>query len=263
MSRRHKFWIVTAFVLTVLVGALVNMPVVHLMRWVQLPPGLQVRGLEGTIFRIHIEKLRYQDLGLSDLALNFQPLCLARLQVCYQATSPDFGLLANLSASAWDRSIGLSDSRIDVPVELIAQQFPRLLVRPTGDFSLSIRSVRFSGQAVSDIDANLIWNNAGIEGEQQILGNYSAKLRQDDEGLAIELHDQDSVLSVNGGARIFLDGRYQMEIRMDGQSGLNRSVYSALDMFGQKTSAYRYLVNQGGRLPPQATALLQRYLSDS
>jgi len=260
MTRRQRVWIILAFILVLLGGLLVNMPIVHLMRWVQLPPGLQMQGLAGTPGRISLDAIRYQDFELRDLSLEFQPTCLLKLQVCYQAVSTTSGLSATLQGHLLDQSLQLSDARLQLPTEAL-RQFPQMLVQPAGQFNLSVRSLVFSDPQIIELDAMLNWANAGIEGEQQVLGNYTARFALTDEGLAIDLDDQDSLLSMKGDALIGRDGQYRLQVRLTGKPGLNRSVYSVLDMAGQKTAANNYLIKQAGRLQPQVASQLGRLLA--
>ncbi len=260
MTRRQRVWTILAFILVLLGGLLVNMPVVHLMRWVQLPPGLQIYGLAGTPGRISLDAIRYQDVELRDLSFEFQAACLLRLQVCYHAVSTPSGLSATVKGRLLDQSLQLSDARLQLPTEML-RQFPQLLVQPAGQFNLNVRSLVFTDPQITELDAMLNWANAGIQGEQQVLGNYTARFALTAEGLAIELDDQDSLLSMQGDALIARDGQYRLQVRLTGKPGLNRSVYSVLDMAGQKTAANNYLIKQSGRLQPQVASQLARLLA--
>jgi hypothetical protein len=260
MTRRQRVWTILVFILVLLGGLLVNMPVVHLMRWVQLPAGVQIQGLAGTPATFSLDRVRYQNFELQDLVLEFQAACLLRLQVCYQAVSSTSGLSATLRGHVLDQTLQLSDARLQLPKEIL-RQFPQLLVQPSGEFNLNVRSLVFADPQIIELDAMLNWADAGIQGEQQVLGNYTARFALTAEGLAIELDDQDSLLSMKGNALISRDGLYRFQIRLTGKPGLNRSVYSVLDMAGQKTAANNYLVNQSGRLQPQFASQLGRLLA--
>ena len=67
------------------------------------------------------------------------------------------------------------DSDIRLPDTVFAQ-IPQMLVKPVGQFDLHIRELSFNDQRLADLNAALDWSDAGIQGEEQILGNYRAEI---------------------------------------------------------------------------------------
>lgn len=237
------------FVLCLCSALIVNLPVVHLLAQIKLPNAVLLGGVKGTVFNGKIDRLLVNQVPVDDLAYSFKPGCLLNLKICYDLES-DLGK-GQIQANPFDQSLDLNDFEINYPLENLVAFANQLLVRPSGNLQIYIDTLSLKQQKVGQVNARILWQQAGIVGESVELGNYELTVAEATEGYQFELKDLKALLTVDGKGQLKADGKYSMNINILSQPGLNQSIKSALEFVAKKKGLNRYDVRRTGKLPAQ------------
>jgi hypothetical protein len=258
MNRKQKSLVVVVFMLTLVVGLITELPVTQVFRVIQPPPGLDIRDLQGSITGGSIGSIGYQGYSLDDISYSLSLSCLIKASICYQLESPSQPLKLNIGQNLITRNIAIFDSYIQLGSDMV-DAIPGLLVKPKGIFELNVEQITLVDLKVSDLQAKIDWKEAGIEGEEQVLGNYSAVISRQKGLVNIQLSDSDSLLSLSGEANLRLNGQYDTDIQLASKPGLNPSINSALDMAAKRTGLNRFSIKQKGSVPSNMIQFLQYF----
>jgi hypothetical protein len=250
MTRRQTSIIIGIFVLAFLWGAFYNLPITQLLHFIKLPPQVAMQGVQGSITRGKVDIVEIQGYRISELEYHWTPGCLIKLTVCYQLYSYEDGILLNLERSLLSQNTLISDSYIELSSNILAG-IPNLLVKPSGDFRVEIGLGKFDdSQRLTELKGRVLWNNAGVVGEKQVFGNYTADLVRAGEGIEVSLSSsQDSLLGLKGDIELNWNGRFDSDIMLENKAGLNPSLVSVLDISAKKTGLNQYHLQRKGVLP--------------
>jgi len=237
------------FILCLCVALVVNMPVVHLLAQVKLPNTIVLSGVNGTLFSGNVDSLLVNQVQIDDLSYDFNADCIAELKFCYDIDA-DLGQ-GQVWANPFDQSLELDDFEINYPLEKLAAFADQLLVRPSGNLQVLIDSLTLKQQLVSQVDARVLWRQAGIVGEAIELGDFELKIKPASQGYQFELKDLKALLTVDGKGQLKADGNYSLNVNILSQPGLDPSIKSALEFIAKKKGLNRYDVHRAGRLPGQ------------
>jgi hypothetical protein len=263
MTRKQLSLVGALFILAFLLGAVMNTPVVQLFHFIKLPKQVMYQGLQGSVTKGKVDKVFIQGVTISNLEYHFQPSCLLKLAVCYQLSSDEDGILLNLQLSPITQSTQVSDSYIDLP-NTVFDNIPNLLFKPAGDFRIEVGQLGLdSNQRLTDINALLIWNNAGIQGEKQVIGNYAAEITNSKDGINALISDQNSLLGLKGNVSLSWKGSYAIDLELEHKPGLNASLISFLDVSAKKSGLNLYRMKQNGILPANILQIFGRFSPDS
>jgi general secretion pathway protein N len=249
MTRKQITLSSTLFVLAFLIGAVINIPAVQIMNFITLPKQVAVQGIQGSVTNGVVDRLDIQGYTISNVKFHFQPTCLLKISVCYQLSSDEDGVLLNLDYSLLTQSSDISDSYIDLPSSVL-DNVPNMLVKPAGDFRIEIEQLQVNSERkLTDLKALMHWNNAGIEGEDQVIGNYAADISSSKNGLSANLSDKNSLLGLKGDILLNWNGSYEADLQFEHKTGLNPSLLSVLDMSAKKSGLNQYRLKKKGVLP--------------
>ncbi len=259
MTRKQISLASASFVLAFLIGALINIPAIQVMSLITLPKQLAYQGVQGSVTNGKVDRIEVQGYTISNLKFHFQAICLLKIAACYQLSSDEDGVLLNLEYSLLSQDIGISDSYIDLPGSIF-DGIPNMLVKPAGDFRIEIGQLQLSSdQKLTDLKALLKWNNAGIKGENQVIGNYAASVSNSKEGIDALLSDHNSLLGLKGNVTLNWNGNYETDLELEHKPGLNPSLISVLDVSAKKSGLNQYRMKQKGVLPANLLNLLARF----
>lgn len=263
MSGRQITLAMVLFLIAFLIGALINIPAIQLFHFIQLPQNVAIEGLQGSLTNGKISRVEVQGYPMSDLAFKLQPECLIKLSICYQISSDEDGILLNLERSLLGQSMQISDSYIEIP-DSIFTKIPNLLVKPTGDFSVQIGALRIDqAQKLEVLSAQVKWNKAGVAGEKQVIGNYTANITTSHDGLDVQLSDRESLLGVQGNVAMNWQGQFETDLELEHKAGLNPSLISVLEMSAQKSGLNQFRIKKKGVLPANILRQIGRFLPNN
>jgi hypothetical protein len=259
MTRKQISFASALFILAFLVGAVINVPVSQLFHFVTLPNQVAYQGVQGSVTNGQVDIVGFQGHTISNLKYHLQPTCLLKIAVCYQLSSDEDGILLNVEYSLLFQSTRISDSYIDLPATVF-DNIPNMLVKPAGDFRIEIGQLQLdSNHKLTDLNGVLKWDNAGVQGENQAIGNYVATLSNSKEGITALLSDQNSLLGLKGDATLNWNGNYEADLEFEHKPGLNPSLISVLDISAKKSGLNQYRLKKKGVLPANIFNQIKRF----
>jgi len=261
MSKKQSFWIIVIFLFSLLVSLTISLPARHVLQFIEVPSDLKIQGLQGSITDGRVQIFNYQEFQLQNVGFNIQPLCLLKAGLCYQFQSTDKAMLVNVEVNLLSRHISIRQSQILLDSDIFKNN-PQLLVQPTGQFALFIESLTYTQSKITNFVAKVDWLGAGIQGEDQLLGNYNALATQEADGLVVKLSDQDSLLSVQGEIDIKWNGHFDVDLKFESRPTLNKSVISVLDMTTRKSGLNSFTLKSTGKVPSSTLRYLTLFESD-
>lgn len=262
MTRKQITIASILFLLVFLIGVVINIPVNQLFHLVHLPKQVAIQGLQGSISKGKVDVVEIQGYPVFDLKYHLQSSCLLKLAICYQLSSDKDGILLNLDRSLLTQSTSVSDSYIDLP-GTVFDNIPNMLVKPAGDIRIEITQLELnSNQTLADLKALVKWNNAGIQGEKQVIGNYAADISNTKEGLSALLSDKNSLLGLKGDVKLSWKGSYVADLVFEHKPGLNPSLLSVLDMSAKKSGLNKFKMSKKGLVSPNIIKQLGKFSPD-
>ncbi len=252
-----KTWKFTLFFLLCLVIALLfNLPVQHLMQWVKLPQSIQVSGIDGTLISGKAREITINRFPLRNLRYRYMPSCIGLLKVCYRIEYDRGEIQAAYDLLNGDAEI--SNTRIDYAVPELMEHVPNQLVQPAGRLELTIDQLSYLEGRPANINGRLVWRDLGLddEGIKINIGDYQVDFKGDSTRYEFVIKDLDASLDVKGDGEIKPGGLYKINIRIDGESGIDTNVKTVLGVVATSVGYNKYRVERSGRLPPHITRQL-------
>jgi len=232
------------FVFVLIITLLVNMPVRHLVTRMNIPAGVKISQLQGNLFGGRAGSLMINDLIIRDLEYRFDSACLLSANLCYQLNfSGGSVLIRYLPVTA---SIEISQLDAELSMSNLSGVTDQLLIKPSGSLHLSSPRLIFAQGKLSDIDAVVVWKEAGIAGEDINLGNYQMNIKKGVDQYQLELVDKEAILDVEGEGALLSDGRYSLRINIKTSSDLDARVKSALEFIPGNKQFNQYQVRLSG-----------------
>lgn len=258
--RKMSSWIQTIwkpalfFVFFLIIALLINTPVGHLMARVKIPDGVKISPLQGTIFKGQADTVVVNQLIIQDLEYRFKISCLITASLCYQINFTDGSALIRYSPI--EGSIKVSQLDTELSMSNLSSLSNQLLIQPTGSLNLNANRLIFIKGRLVDIDATVIWENAGIVGDDINLGDYQLTIKRDTEQYQMNLIDKDALLDVAGEGELKSDGIYSLDININAKSGLEARIKSALEFVASKKGLRQYNIHRTGTLDKRLLSYL-------
>ncbi len=244
---RRKLGFGAFFLLCLLLGLALNMPVTHLLAQVTLPESIRPGHVDGTIFHGRIQRLSIDRVQINAINYQFQPGCLLSLRICYWL---DFDQgRGDVGASLLSQNLTFDNFQIEYPLENLSVYADQLLVQPSGNLQVDIRSLTLKQNKLLGIDAIVVWRDAGIVGESINLGDYELTLNSQKHAYQFALRDMKAVLTVDGKGDLKSNGQYTTNISIQSQPGLNNQIKTALEFVAKKQGLNKYNIRRTGKLP--------------
>ena len=232
------------FVFCLLVTLLINLPVGHVMARVNMPQQVSISQLAGTLFEGQADTLIVNQVVFHNPEYKFELSCLISLGLCYQLKFADGSALVRFAPLT--KTVEVSRIDIELPMSNLANIANRLLIQPSGSLKLSSDKLNFKQGQLTDIDALLVWKNAGIAGEDIDLGDYQLSIVKQNGQYQIFLADKEAVLEIDGKGDLKPDGNYFLDINITAKSGLETRIKNALELFASKKGLRQYNIRRSG-----------------
>jgi hypothetical protein len=249
-----KIWKLTLFFLFCLTIALLfNLPVQHLMQWLKLPPTIQVSGIDGTFISGKAREITINQFPVRDLRYRYMPSCIPLLKVCYQIQY-DRGEI-QLAYDLLNGDAEISNTQINYAVPELMAYVPNQLIKPAGKLELSIKELSYLEGKPANVSGTLIWRDLGLDdgGIKVNIGDYQVDFNGDNTHYDFVIKSLDASLDVKGDGEIKPGGLYKIDIRINGESGIDTNVKTVLDLVAANAGYNKYRVERSGRLPPHIT----------
>ena len=252
---RTKLGYSAFFLLCLLFGLVVNMPVTHLLAQLTLPGKVNLSGVDGTILNGQIQHLEVDRVQVKSINYQFKASCLLNLRACYWL---DFEQgRGNVSTGLLDQSMTFDNFQIEYPLENLAAYADQLLLQPAGNLQLDINTLSLKQNKLLAIDAIAVWQDAGVVGESLNLGNYELSLKSHKQAYEFTLRDRKAVLTVDGKGELKSSGQYTANISIESQPGLNNQIKAALEFVARKQGLNKYNIRRTGKLPERIMSQIE------
>ncbi|MCP4488626.1 MAG: type II secretion system protein N [Gammaproteobacteria bacterium] len=251
---RKKLGFGIFFLLCLSIALLLTMPLVHPLAYLKIPHKIRLNGLDGTISSGYIDQLSIDRVLFSNINYQLDASCLLSLRICYRL---DFDQGKGLvSAALLDQNLVLSNFQVLYPLENLSTYADKFLLQPSGNLALDIASLTFDQQSLSQIDAQAVWQSAGVSGEPINLGDYELMVVSEEQAYRFELRDQKALLSVDGKGLLKPNGQYTLNISIESQPGLEPQIKTALEFIAKKQGLNQYQIRRTGKLSNQMLSRL-------
>ena len=254
MFKRWKF--ILFFLLCLMFALLSNLPIQQVLPHLQLPASIQLVGVRGTAFRGTAQAIIIDQFPLRAISYRNLPSCFLLLEACYQIS---YGQgTVQLAYNVLNGDTEINDTRVEYPVAELVKHVPNVPVNPVGRLELVIDKLSMVQGKPTALNGQLIWRDMGIDndGSKISIGDYQVDFTGDQQKLDFKLSDLDASLAVTGKGEVRADGQYNVDIRIEAQTGIDPKVKNVLDLFATKVDYNKYRVEQKGRLPPNLTRRL-------
>ena len=244
------------FLLCLMMALLFNLPVQHLMQWVKLPPSINAVGIGGTLTSGKAREITINQFPVRDLRYRLMPSCIVLLKVCYRIQY-DRGEI-QVAYDLFNGDTEISNTQIDYAVPELMTHFPKQLVQPAGKLELTIDELSYFEGKPANVSGKLIWRDLGLDdaGIKVNVGDYQVDFSGDNTRYEFVIKDLDASLDVKGDGEIEAGGLYKVNVRIDGESGIDPNVKTVLDLVATNVGYNKYRIERTGRLLPHITSQL-------
>jgi len=242
------------FVFCLLIALIINLPVGYLMVYAKVPDQVKISQLSGTLFEGQVETLIVNQVVIQDLEYEFNSSCLMTLELCYQFNFTDSSGQIRYASVAG--SVELAQLDIELSMSNLTGMSDQLLIKPSGSLYLSSDKLKYSNGQLADIDAVLVWKNAGIVGADIDLGDYQLGISKQNQQYQIVLSDLQAILKIDGKGELKSNGSYSMNINIDTKSGLDPNIKNVLELIATKKGLRQYNVRRSGSIDKRLLSYL-------
>jgi len=232
------------FVFLLIITLLVNMPVQHLLARINMPSAVKVSQLQGNLLGGQVGTLMINQLIIRDLEYQVDGSCLLSASLCYQINFS--GGSVSIRYLPVTGSTEVSQLDAELSISNLGGLADRWLFKPSGSLYLSSPRVLFTRGRLADIDAVVVWKEAGIAGEDINLGDYQLNLKKDLGQYQVDLSDKEAVLDVEGEGTLNSGGNYSLNINIKSSSALDARVKSALEFISSHKRLNQYQIKLSG-----------------
>jgi hypothetical protein len=252
-----KIWKISLFfVFCVAISIMVNLPVALILKQVSLPNDVKIYGVKGQVTSGHIEVVYANNFPIHDINYEINLSCLLTLHVCYQINY--LNGKANISFNPLTNSAVIEQFDVEYSMAELGPLMSQLLVKPTGEVNLTFSQIsvdytNVDQVKIGNIDGQVVWSNAGVEGEDINLGDYQLAVAREDSNYRFILTDRKAILNIDGTGRLKPNGEYLLNIKIQADLGLNNNIKSMLTLVAKKKGLNEYAIHRQGRLRPHLT----------
>lgn len=196
-----KKWFASAaiFLLVYLVFLMATLPARLIVANVELPKGVELYGISGTVWSMNIEQVHVQDIRLVDVNVKTQVFSLLTLDpalnvVFGNAISSDPE--GSLTVSGLMAQLTLSDVSVNVEADLIASQLALPLPIDAHNYiNLSLTEFVVGAPVCHIANGRILWDKARVTAldESVKLGKLAAKVACEQGALAIEIEPKNDL----------------------------------------------------------------------
>jgi hypothetical protein len=227
--------------------------------YVSLPPSIQLAGADGTVLEGKVSELRVNDFPLRGVRYRYMPSCISKLKICYHVVynRGEIRLAYDLLHGDSEASHG----EIRYPVADLLRLLPEELpANPSGSLQLRIDDLSMQADKLVSVNGSLIWNRMGLNerGFKIDIGDYKVDFQGDPKSYEFTFSDLNAMLNVSGNGQITADGRYQVDVTIEDDTGIDPHVNSILNKVATSAGVNRYRIRQEGILESNVTQLLFR-----
>lgn len=217
---------------------LVKLPAVQVIAQIQLPKGVSVSGVSGTIWNGHAQRAQVNGLPISnvDWTLSFLPLLLGEISADIKAG--DIRDVEQISANGY---VSFSGQRLKVeellayiPTDLVISLLPLPVpIQADGRFKVQLDEVDYQA-GCQKFTGKGQWLNANFTGIAGVtdLGNFNADLSCENGSVVVDIKQPNS-FGLSAKAMIPNNMKFSITGRFKPNANLPNEVHQAAQFFGK------------------------------
>jgi len=241
------------------VALLFNLPIQQVLPYINLPRSVQLTGVDGSLLKGSVEEVRINGFPIQNITYRYKPSCIPLLKVCYRIDYSQGQI--KLAYDLLNGDTEVSRSNVEYPAAQLLQQLPNAgLVKPSGRLQLAIDDMSMLKDKLVAVSGKLIWRDLGLndDGIKLDIGDYQVDFTGSPKSYEFTFSDLDAALDVSGDGSINAAGRYEVDVRITSESGIDPQVKSILNLIATRGSVNKYRIEQKGQLPRNLTRQLFR-----
>lgn len=217
-------------------------------------PGLQLGGIEGTVWQGQAGNLVYREQPLGSLNWHLATLPLLRQQLDTRLVLQNEEAYAQgrLSTSFHAERVQLEAVEARFPIQQLTRFMSFLPVAVDGMLSIRLPSLELDANGLPrSAQGTVVWHQAGLTlTEFMPLGDLRAELSSDEEGrVHAEIRDSGSgPLKIEAQWVLEKDGRHRLQGFVSAGEGSSEALKQALGWLGKPDAQGRYRLQYNGRL---------------
>ncbi len=232
------------FVFLLIITLLVNMPVQHLLARINMPTEVKLSQLLGNLLGGRVGTLMINQFIIRDLEYQLDGSCLLSASLCYKLNFSGGSVSIRYLPVMGTTEVSQLDAELSI--SNLGGLTDQWLIKPSGSLYLRSPRLQFTQGKMADIDAVVVWKEAGIAGEDINLGDYQLYIKKGVGQYQVYLADKEAVLDVEGEGRLNSAGNYSLNINIKSSSGLDARVKSALEFISSQKRLNQYQIRLSG-----------------
>ena len=220
-----------------LVFLIVKLPAVHVIAKIQLPKGVSVSGVSGTIWNGYSQRVQVNGLPISKVnwSLSFFPLLLGEISADIKAGDiRDIDQIsANGHVSFAGQHLEVDNLLAYIPTNLVISLLPLPIpVQADGRFKVQLDEVDYEA-GCQKFTGKGQWLNANFTGTTGVidLGNFNADLSCENNSIVVDVKQPNS-FGLSATATIPADMKFKISGRFKPDANLPQEVHQAAQFFG-------------------------------
>ncbi len=248
--RRQLVWLVLAALIGALAGAIAQFPAARAVALVE-PAGVTLNGVQGTIWRGSAERISVpQAPPLAAVRWQVSPLALLTGRVAGEVRFDVAGGQGE-SRFAVDRSgaINITEAQFHGPANGIARHVPETM-RVEGDITAHVAEARIADRRPHRVEGRARWDRAAVRQPLDVeLGAVTVAVMPDgNEGHRFTVDARDGAFDVDGGGGATVDGRYDLDLRIEPTAQASSEMFELLEVFARREDG-AFVIRDAGNLP--------------
>lgn len=230
----------------------------HLQARGLTPPGLQLGGLQGSIWSGSADVAVIQGQTLRSVTWQLQPWALftGTASVAWSFQIPGEAAAAGhgTGVAQWrpGGSVVVPQFEGRLPARFVATLLNARAVRPEGLVSLNLNALRWEQQRLAAVTGKVVWSGAGINLFKPLpLGDLTLSLETVDGVIRGVIADAGGLLAIDGLLTLSADGRYQLTGEASARPGQDSGggLGAALGALGRADADGKVHFSHTGALP--------------
>ncbi len=237
------------FLVCLAVALVFTVPMQNVQPYIELPTGIEVSGVDGTIRSGSAAQVVIDDFPLNAVEYRYMPSCIPLLKICYRVEYNRGEM--EVAYDLLNSDTEVHRTRIDYDTAELAGHFLALPAKPSGRTQVLIDEVSLIDGKPQILTGQLLWKNLGLndQGIKIDIGDFQMDFTGGPGGYDFKLKDLDASLQVDGNGKVKPNGQYTVDIRITAKSSIDPQVKYVLGIIAKNTGHNQYRVRQNGKLP--------------
>ena len=248
-TRNIILLVIASFFITLIA----HLPANTALTWLTLD-NINLQNPSGSIWSGHLQSVsissKKHPIQIDNVAWSLNPL---QLLLARAGGSMSFEWLNGVADTQFALSLGgaalLSDGSYSTNVSELLKFAAVDLVTLSGQVSIELEELAFSGTNIKTLQAQVRWSKASISDPLDAdLGSVLVAITPNDKGFRAAVSNQGGMVAISGDATLETAGRYITNIRLKPRNNAPPELKSTLQLLGKKNSDGSVVLQSSGNL---------------